>query len=176
MKRSITLFLLLPIVLCGCELLTDMMVGYTPPKRFVEPENGERARIRISASNSTEITLSHCEPNSTGMIIGKTLDNQPDYKNRDLGIPDPDGIKARPGFTYAEFYVRAGKKTFLSARNYACSIAFVPEKDHDYEFVVDADSAFTGTTERCAMESGEIIDGKVGFLQAGEGAPCPGDR
>lgn len=154
----------LPLVLALGACSTMSAIG-TQFKSLQEPEDGDRARVRVSANMLVRATPgSRCmdwQKESTGTVLGGIVGSK-GYRDRELGIPDPQNGKRRD---FAEFYVRAGEPiTFMLTNTpesrMMCSIAatFIPEKDRDYEITLLTEIA-SATESRCSIGAHDVTDG-----------------
>lgn len=155
----------LPLVLAlsACTIMSAIGTHF---KSVPEPEDGDRARIRVSANVLVRATPgSRCmdwQKESTGTVLGGIAVHK-GYRGRELGIPDPQNSKRR---AFAEFYIRAGEPiTFMNTPGgrMTCSIAatFVPEKDRDYEITLLAEIVST-TRSLCSIVAHDVTNG--GYL------------
>lgn len=170
--------LLLPLA-CALSACTAMSSIGTQFKSLQEPEDGDRARVRVSANMLVRATPgSRCmdwQKESTGTVLGGIVGSK-GYRDRVLGIPDPKNGKR---FDFAEFYVRADEPiTFMLTNTpesrMRCSIAatFVPEKDRDYEITLLTEIA-SATKSRCSMSAHDVTDGNYTPVTIEKTGNCP---
>jgi len=118
-------------------------------------ETTERARIRVISFPAMVIGFPNAScmelSNSEAGIVYATGGNlsSTGFRNRELGMPSSkfyeDTSKKRDIYGQAEFYAAANQPITLNMRyaaaGYSCAlpIAFIPEKNQDYEIVFDVD-------------------------------------
>ncbi len=155
--KSYLYVLAIPLVLLmGCSSISTQF------KKMVEPNSGDRARIRVTAN-----MLVKGVPNSTctdwdkagaGTIFGGILGSS-GYKGRQLGMPNPENVAKNIS---GEFYVTANQPITISLHNtpessMRCSVAgtFVPKSNKDYQ--VDLSTGRKGISQSiCKMRVREI--------------------
>ncbi|WP_050809165.1 hypothetical protein [Cardiobacterium valvarum] len=172
--KSRPLFPLL-FLLTACTAIHSIGTQFKP---MVEPQDGDRARVRVSANmlvrGSPNTSCMDWNSEQTGTILGGIVGSK-GFRDRSLGIPDPNHSKARD---YAEFYVRTGEPFTLMLTNtpesrMTCSVGatFIPDKDHDYEFVLL--TAMRGSlSSQCSVQAYDVTGGQSTPIAISEARSC----
>nr|WP_314384313.1 hypothetical protein [uncultured Cardiobacterium sp.] len=163
------------LLLTACTAINSIGTQFKP---MVEPQDGDRARVRISANmlvrGSPNTSCMDWNSEQTGTILGGIVGSK-GFRDRNLGIPDPNHSKVRD---YAEFYVRAGEPFTLMLTNtpesrMSCGVGatFIPDKDHDYEFVLL--TAMRGSlSSQCSVQAYDVTGGQSTPIAISEARSC----
>ena len=171
--RHSLIFLLL--ILSGCTRINSIGTQF---KIMEEPDSGERARVRVTANmlvrGSPNTACMDWNSDKSGTILGGILSNK-GYRGRNLDIPDPNHGKTADD---AEFYVRADEPFTLmftslpESRNICrAGTTFVPEKGHDYEFVLLTHKE-GNIHARCAIQANDVTNGQSLPVAVSETRSC----
>ena len=156
------LLLLLPLcALSGCTYLSAVGTQF---KKMEEPQDGERARIRVVGNyvamrGTPGSSCMDYRKKGAGTVIGGFIGST-GYRGRSLGMPNPnDSTKGM----FSEFYVRANEPVTLeiaadiTMANCSFPATFIPEAGHDYELQLGLQSSGGGSV--CSIKGSEITGG-----------------
>ena len=148
-------------ILClfGCASIATQFV------KMAEPDDGPRARLRITANmlikgvpNTDCLTLSAWGKPGAGSIFGGIVGSK-GYRGRSLGMPNPEKIDLEDS---GELYVTANQPIAIALvptpeTALRCSISgsFVPEDGKDYQIDLKTDS-YGSDKSICTMLLREI--------------------
>lgn len=163
------------LLLTACTAINSIGTQFKP---MAEPQDGDRARVRVSANmlvrGSPNTDCMDWNSDKTGTILGGIVGSK-GFRDRDLGIPDPNHGKTRD---YAEFYVRAGEPFTLMLTNtpesrMTCGVGatFIPDKDHDYEFVL-LTTMRGSLSSQCAVQAYDVTGGQSTPIAISEARSC----
>lgn len=160
MKKPLLLLLSL-CVLSGCTFISAVGTQF---KKMEEPQDGERARIRvvgnyIAMRGTPGSACMDYRKKGAGTVIGGFIGST-GYRGRSLGMPNPnDSTKGM----FSEFYVRANEPVTLeiaadiTIANCSFPATFIPEAGHDYELQLGSQSS--GGSSVCSIKGSEITGG-----------------
>ncbi|SUO97075.1 hypothetical protein [Suttonella ornithocola] len=129
------------ITLLGLTACADIGTQFT---QMSEPNNGERARMRVTANMLVKgIPDSSCinwSKPGAGTIFGGIVGSS-GYRGRSLGMPNPNNIAL--GRHSGEFYLTANQpftvvllNTPDSRQKCQIGLTFTPEPQHDYDLLM----------------------------------------
>lgn len=164
--------------LAAVLLLAGCSAAGTQFSKMAEPQEGERARVRIAANmlvrGMPETDCVNWQQKGAGTVFGGIVGSS-GYRGRSLGMPNPNGYKGRG---MGEMYVRAGAPVTYVLSNtpesrMLCNVAvsFVPQAGRDYELSM-ATEMVGSQRSRCSARLTDISDGRSVPVEIKEARAC----